>query len=1118
MKLHTSFPSPVAAVADRLVALPGGLRDRAVVLTPSERLAHAIRREVAATRGRADALAGVVFRRPVDLARDLLARRGRARIPGWEALRQGRILQLLQSGALAGSLAYFAPDRLRTGPGYADALAAAILDLEASGLAPDDLDAVAAACADDRRAAARLRDLGAVWRAADAGAGDRRSAAQLLLEAAALPAAPAATLPAPSAPGQLSFDDLRGRSSRAAPAPPPSPDLPPVLAVLVASPDVALLRFLAALADAEVFLQDARPLRTGTHRWRAVAAVEPPAGADGAAPDAEIGLVRRFLFETPENLTDPQRPRSAGPDGTVDLEEHAGVEDEVEACATWVVEQIAAGTPLERIAVVTPDKGAWAALLADRLARLAAGGAPVEVHVAGGLPLAESSAGRRFALLLAAVASGLETAATLRLLPALRRGGQAADAPATRLSPSRAAEIVYAAGIAGGGAGDADGLRQWRVRLHAHRDRLAAVVAAVEAEADPGHVRRIEAANANRWLRDVEPILPAIEALQAVAEMVAADVPLATLWPALHDFARRHLLLPPDPPGFVAAVEAAVAPGLADPHVAALAAPLALRWLVQRLHRERRAAGRFGEARVFVGTPVQAAGLEFDAVRIVGLTEGGLPRTPHDDPIVPDDLRRRIETVTAARVPDVVVPTLADRVLDDLHGVFRVVAGARSRLALSVPRQWVDRSEREVSGIVLEVATALARPGADGADGDVPTAGRLRSVYFAAGGAARAAAARRWRASDRQCLAAVAAGDTALRVPAAWMEAGPLDLGRVRAIAAAADGLLPGAADGVVGDLFRRWQDLGSPERPVSASALHLLLGCPHRFLLERGLHWREPPPAPATDAIEPATYGTLFHRICERLLREAGPQICRKDGSVEWWARRGGEIAAEEFDALLDQYPLRGTEARARERRRLLAQVESLVRDEWDRPPRTFIAAEMPFGRERPVALAAGEGTLHIWGAIDRVDELPDGTLSVRDVKTGRVRDLAEDEVNAARDLQIGLYTAVVEVTDAARRRVGEASYVHPSPAQEPERAFRGAQLDGLRQRTGAWLRVAADILARGAFVRTTSGEDCRQCPFAPRCGADAAQRSERKLAALPQLDPLAGFLAMKRERKFEE
>jgi RecB family exonuclease len=367
-------------------------------------------------------------------------------------------------------------------------------------------------------------------------------------------------------------------------------------------------------------------------------------------------------------------------------------------------------------------------------------------------------------------------------------------------------------------------------------------------------------------------------------------------------------------------------------------------------------------------------------------------------------------------------------------------------------------------------------------------------------------------------LASVAAGDGTLRVPSTWLAAGPADLGRVRAIAAAADGAGFTAADGVVGDLFHRWQDLGSEARPISSSALHVLLGCPHRFLLERGLHWREPPQRPTTDAIEPVTYGTLFHEICETLMREAGPQICRKDGSVEWWARRACEIAGEAFDRLVERYPLRGSEARERERQRLFAQIESLVRDEWDRPQRTFVAAEMPFGRDQRVALPAGDATLHVWGAIDRVDTLPDGTLSVRDIKTGRVRDLAEEEVNSARDLQIGMYSAVVEAIDTEGRRVGEASYVHPSTAQEPERAFRGAQLDGLRQRTGEWLRVAAELLAHGTFVRTPSFEDCRLCPFLPRCGTGAQARSDRKLAALPQTDPLAAFLAMKRERKFEE
>ncbi len=1126
MEVFPTYSSPIGRLADEILALPAGLLRRAVVLTPSERLAHAIRREVAVVRNRPASLAGVVFRRPVDLAGDILAHHGRPCLRGWESIRPARVLQALQAGEFAGKLEYFEPSRLRSGQGYAEALTEAIHDLEAAGFDPDSLVRVAAGFAEDPRAAARLRDLATVWRAADADAGDWRTPSGILLEAARLfddriPSAREIRSPSrPARPplpekGQLSFDQLAAVDD----APPGTPGepvrltLPPVFAALTGSPTAALVAFLESLRDVRVVFQDARPVRTGTHPWRIRMGVSAP--RDAVSGDSEVALVQRYLFELPEHLSDPERPRSRGVDGSVDLEEHAGIEDEVEAAAQWVAERILAGTPLERIAVVVPERGSYASLLVDRFARLAGrdAGGEVETYVAGGLPLADSAAGRRVLLLLAALMRNLEVEATLRLLPALRRSGQAADAPATRLSPSRAAEIVFEAGIAGGGAGDLDAMRQWTPKLEEHRRRLGAAVAAAEAAPDDRNAK-IAAANAHRWLRDIEPILDAVVALQALAEDVAAQAPLRTLWPKLAAFCRRHLLLPPDPPAFVEQFARTLDVALADPVVGDLAAGLALRWLVQRLQREHRPVGRYGEARVFVGTPAQAAGLTFDAVRIVGLTEGGLPRTPHDDPVIPDDLRRRMDTLAGHAVP-----RLADRVLDDLHGVFRVIRGASSQLALSVPRQWVDRSEREVSGVVLEVATALARPSADGPGGDVPTAGRLRTSYFAEGAQARAHGRRLCGASERalHCLVAAPRGED-LAVPLEWMTPGPRDLGRLNALRVAAEASLYGPVDGLVGPMVRRLQDLGSEGRPISASALQILLGCPHRFLLERILHWREPPQRPTTDAVEPITYGHLFHAICETLLREVGPQLCCKDGSIEWWVRRAEAIADEALDRLLERYPLRGSEARTRERERLFAQLASFVRDEWDRPAREFVAAELPFGPPQAIALPTGARPLFVRGAIDRVDRLPDGTLSVRDIKTGRVRDLAEEEVNAVRDLQIGVYAAVVEAMPGETGRVSEAVYVHPSAAREPERAFRGAQLEGLAKHTRAWLRVGEMLLERGAFVRTPDVEDCRNCPFVPHCGAGAQARSERKLAALPQADDLGAFLAMKRERKFDE
>lgn len=1112
MQLTSTYDPPQVWVAEQLAALPTtGLR-RAIVLTANERLAHAIRHEICVSRGRADLTAGVTFLRPVALARQVLARAGVVRTLGWESLRAARVLQNRHDDSWAGKLQYFDCAQLQRGAGYVDALIEAIGELEWGGLTPTALESVARQLTDDPRAAARLRDLATIWRHADRDQEHAATTAQVLVAATDL----LKVQGRPRTPGEALSGQQLSLFGRVGKSPEPAnllaPDTP-IFAVVEATPNAVTLRFLQSLPQLFGVFQDARPVRTGAHRWRTAAGVSP---ATPTAPqdETEVAVGRRFLFETPECLADPTRLRSAGPDQSVTFEEHAGVEDEIEAAATWVTGQIAAGVPLAQIAVLIPDKGAYATLLLDRLRR--ATGAPrggVPTYIAGGVAAAQSPAGARIQLVLDALAEGLAWTPTLRVIPHLRRSGQPRTHTEARLSPSRAAQIVIEAGVAGGGRGAAGGGHDWSTRLHAHCARLRA---SIDTNEPAGRLARVQRHQAQRWLRDVEPILAAVDALVALValvELLDARAPLRLLWEALAAFCRHHLLLPADSEGLLRRLDASLQPACVDPIACELRGENAIRWLQRQLRTERIPCGRFGEPRVFVGTPAQAAGLSFAAVRLVGLAEGGQPRTAHDDPIIPDALRARIDAGMQRLGLDAIVPRLADTVLDDLHAVFRAVSGVRAALALSVPRQWVDRSDREVSGIVLEMATALGRPGAG--DGDVPTAGRLRTAYFTTGAALQLTTRAQWPLAHRSLLGnadARAVGG----LPARWFTPGPLSLARLREISEGASAAPPAAIDGVLGPVWQQTPPLGQPERALSASALQLLLSCPHRFLLERVLHWQEPPRRQPTDTIEPGLYGTLFHQVAETFFREAGPEMCRHQGSLEWWVRRAQEIAAAALATACETYPLRGADAIARERHRICSQIADLVRDEWERPPRRYLASELSFGRDAPVAL--GPTPLHLWGAIDRIDDLDDGSLSVRDLKTGRVRDLSEEDVNPARDLQIGIYTLVAESLfsdgDGCPARVSEAVYVHPSAAQAPERAFRGAQLAGLVTRTNSWLALATDLLAHGFFVRTTSADDCRTCPFVPVCGDGAQERSGRKLAQLPQTHPLTAFVALKRER----
>src|SRR5439155_16971572 len=113
-----------------------------------------------------------------------------------------------------------------------------------------------------------------------------------------------------------------------------------VLVVLPPRPTAALLRLVAALRPRAVTLLEGRPERQSSRCLRDVVAralgtPAEDAHAENNDPPTELDLVRRFLFAPPEELARPDRPRSAGADGTVALEQHPGVEQEIDAAVGW---------------------------------------------------------------------------------------------------------------------------------------------------------------------------------------------------------------------------------------------------------------------------------------------------------------------------------------------------------------------------------------------------------------------------------------------------------------------------------------------------------------------------------------------------------------------------------------------------------------------------------------------------------------------------------------------------------------------------------------------------------------------------------------------------------------
>ena len=1050
-KDHPLLQTPddwAAAVAALPAAGPLPVRS---VLVPSERHAHALRRSLLRT-ARAGALAGTRFVGPTTLAREVLAGAGREWTAGEVALRPTRLLALFDEDL---PLEYFRLDLVRRTPGWAEAFAGAIGDLEAAGLRPDGLPATSA----------KWRDLALLWRRVDLDAGPSASAARVHLEAAKLLEAGAPL------------------------------DAGPILAAVTGHETAAHARFLCALPGATLALVVARPIRD-RHLDR-VAALYGVAARDALAgaplPDqsaTERDLLARYLFASPDVLAGA-RPRSSGPDGSVSLEEHAGVEAEVEAAAEWVSREVLErGTPLDEIAVLFPVRDPLASMVASRIGRLPSGSIPV--HVAGGLPAVLTAGGARVLALVRALGAHLPAESLADLLPALR----APLGEAGHVGSDRARQVAWSLGTVGGNPARPEGALEWAPRAAAHVARLEKELDRLRGE--PGAEAR-EAWGLRAQLDALRALQPALDALVALARLVVAAGPLAEVAPALLSFVERWLL----DPGGAAPIHDLLAGALEGVQRDAVGRSVrgadAVAVVEERLRELRVPTVRFGEPAVYVGTLSGAAGLEFQAVRVIGLSEGSLPSPGREDSVLPDEMRRETGLAVAGS---------ADRVLAQLHAFDRAVRGSSRSIALSAPRTDVERSEREPSSLFVEAGAALGRP--DPVEQSViPGLASLARTSF---GPARAGAALYREAhpvTEVQWLDRAAASG---EIPPAWLEGSHLSLARLAALRDR-EGL--GPADGILGPVEPFPQVRGlDPARAISASALETLLRCPLGFLYRRVLGWDEPAGVPSLRELDALAYGGLFHEVMERFYAAHGEAFVGRQRTLPHWKRAAGDIASAQFDERMASYPLVGHGIEAKERARLLHDVERFLDYDWDLPLTRIVAVEKAFGTDTPVALATGEGTLYVSGFIDRLDVEGDHTL-LRDLKTGKdhPRRGVEEGPTPVRDVQLGLYGMVTRKLAGSWGvpRKLEAAYAYARSGSE--RSFRADYL-ALEKATERWLALAVRLLSGRAFPPSPVPEDCAYCPFAPVCGPDVPQRAARAAEDGAAAGAVADFFALRRKK----
>jgi len=525
-----------------------------------------------------------------------------------------------------------------------------------------------------------------------------------------------------------------------------------------------------------------------------------------------------------------------------------------------------------------------------------------------------------------------------------------------------------------------------------------------------------------------------------------------------------------------------------------------------------------GGLRILEATDVR--GLQFRAIFIAGLIEGGFPLRASRDWIYPHEERDRLKQY-GLTLEDISPATL----LKEEHYFYQSACRASERLYLSRPLLLEDDSETVASYYIDELRRAVAplkieaetvRRDYDG-----------KNIDLVSGPAELAVALirqdeRERNSGDKQRLLAepkikrlitLARNDgfissTALR---------RIEIERQRA------GLFFGPYDGQIVDpeLLRLLQQRFGREYVYSASGLSVFGNCPYRFFAQRVLKL-EPRGEAALD-LQAIDAGKLLHDILRRFFEHHRRQSLT-DLNLDQLRLELAKIADQVFDEhervvpplnrqiwkidreirkiLLDQvllYEL-GIQNKAADKRVLPAYFEIAFGN-----PRS--EAKDPASQPAPLELTrktfVGEETTLISGQIDRVDIAADDTFIAYDYKLSVGS--SKDDIRSGRNLQIPIYLEALERLILPGRVMAGGGYyiIRGSSDRRNKGLYRKSKNEYLKISTQAhalmseeeWVEIRQEAIERiwffldqikeGKFYVDPSEREktCRFCDFTAVC-----------------------------------
>lgn len=818
--------------------------------------------------------------------------------------------------------------------------------------------------------------------------------------------------------------------------------------------------------------------------------------------------VKARLFEPPTG--------GAEPDDSVELLTAPGEAAEVRAIARVLLREAARGVPFEDMGVILPRPQEYAPLFTDLLRRV---GIPFRLHPS--LPLRFGRTAR--SLLLLFRCRGLPRAEVMELLTFApipwgeMLGEDVTPRPAQWDAMSRDIGIV-------------SGLDRWIVGL-----RGQAETEREEAEREKDTVR---AERRRRRAGDADALLRIVELLSGTLDALSGEASWPEWSERLHGVLDQWMGREKD--------RERVAEVIADLGGLAFLGARAPwgeveRVLEARFEWERLPLDPLSTGAVHVGVMDALAGLPFRIVAIPGLVEGGYPGVLRPDPFLLDAERQALAAGTpivaagpfpragavapAARrqlslfddepspatsgAPPasphggeaVPLPTAQDRLLAERRAFQRAIGQATERLILSYPRADA-RTGRERMPSLFFVAAAAAREGRSLGTADLE---KIVREDIAAETPLELTLDRSER-DRRRVLTGGREAALAISGGSAFFKQSHLSAkARWSPQLTAYDGLVAFAPrDGVTSELaaeIARKLDPVTAPGPISASRLAVFARCGFQYLLQYVLRLEPVEEPEERRRLDPLERGSIFHEVAEEFLRERRdrgelPLVDRAE-----LRRRLDELADAHLDALVRKSPPRFTTLWEKERARFKAGMRDWLQREIEGGQKAVPAhLELAFGVSResapgephlvePLAIDLGDGrTLRVSGKIDRIDRRPDGTLVLRDYKTGRAPRDDGGLFRGGKQLQIPFYILAAArmfpetpVVEAFLDYVDGGRQVGVDPAVVRSDSFR------------ALLRGLVDAIAKGHFVQEPTA--CEWCDFKVVCGPTPLLQRRRQL-----------------------